>query len=140
MKHVKWIILLIVITTFLPVHVIAEDIPADSDQFEPDSSISPSENWEFTFIPYFWMLGIDGDVTVNGTKSPVSISFGEIFDNLNFGVMGVIKVRKGRVGAYFDGIFAVLETNRKTVQTGNGPARIKVEIDLAILEGGGSIA
>lgn len=100
------------------------------------SNISVEDNWEITFIPYFWMLNLDGDVTVKGTKSPASVSFGDIFENLNFAVMGELRVRKGRIGGFFDGIFGVLETNNKTVQTGDGSARLKVEVDIAILEGG----
>ncbi len=105
-------------------------------QTSSDSNISVQDNWEITVIPYLWMLAIDGDVTVQGTKSPISVNFGDVLDNLNMAFMGEVKVRKGRYGAYLDSIFGFLETNRQTVQTSGGPARVKAEVDLVILEGG----
>ena len=100
--------------------------------------INTQDDWSITIIPYLWMLAIDGDVAVKGTKSPISVNFGDVLDNLNFAFMGEVRVRKGRIGGYFDSIFGLLETNRKTVQTSNGPAKVKVKVkvDMVILEGG----
>jgi len=101
-----------------------------------DENMNNENDWAITITPYLWMLAIDGDITVQGTKSPASINFSDIVENLNFAFMGAVKLRKGKFGGYVDSILGFLETNRKTVQTGNGPARIKVEVDLVILEGG----
>jgi hypothetical protein len=137
-------ILLVFISFYTPI-VLAEDTTSNDlvlsengsgAQDTVETDVSLKDNWQITVAPYLWMLSLDGNVTVKNTKSPTSVSFGDVLDNLNFAFMGEVRVRKGRYGGYIDSIFGLLETDRETVQTSGGPARVKVEVDVVILEGG----
>ncbi len=75
----------------------------------PASAEDPvSEDWQFQIAPYVWALAVDGDVTVKGQKSDVSLSFKDIVEELNYGVMLQGEARKGRVGAIVNVLYANL--------------------------------
>jgi hypothetical protein len=75
----------------------------------PASAEDPvSDDWQFQLAPYVWALAADGDVTVKGQKSDVSLSFKDIFEELNYGVMLQGEARKGRVGAFANVLYANL--------------------------------
>jgi hypothetical protein len=67
-----------------------------------------SDDWQFQIAPYAWALAADGDVTVKGQKSDVNLSFKDIFEELNYGVMLQGEARKGRVGAFANVLYANL--------------------------------
>lgn len=71
-----------------------------------------SERWKFRVAPYLWGTAIDGRVAHE--RLPVdmhaSMSFGEVWDNLDVGAMGAFEARKGRYGVLADGLFAKLST------------------------------
>ena len=60
--------------------------------------------WQFNITPYGWMAGIDGDLgTVPGLPSQeVSLSFGDILDDLDYGLFLFASARKGPWVLYFD--------------------------------------
>ena len=72
-----------------------------------------SEDWQFQIAPYVWALAAEGNATVKGLKSDVSLSFKDIVEELNYGVMLQGEARKGRVGAIVNVLYANLgdETN-----------------------------
>ena len=76
------------------------------------------DGWEFVVAPYLWMAGIDGDVTVRGTKASVDADFGDILDNLDVGAQGYFEVRKDKWGAYFDAMYLKVSSEAK-VDAGN---------------------
>ncbi|MBW1820057.1 MAG: hypothetical protein JRJ60_23200, partial [Deltaproteobacteria bacterium] len=42
-----------------------------------------TKNWEFNLAPfYLWAVSLSGDVTMKGQTNPVTVDFGDIFDNL----------------------------------------------------------
>ena len=84
-----------------------------------------SEDWQFQVAPYVWALAADGDVTVKGQKSDVSLSFKDIVEELNYGVMLQGEARKGRVGAIVNVLYANLGD-----ETDVGPLKIDPEANL----------
>ncbi len=74
---------------------------------------SVSEDWQFQIAPYLWALAADGDATVKGRKTDVDLSFKDIVEELNYGVMLQGEARKGRVGVIVNVLYANLgdETN-----------------------------
>ncbi|SDE71871.1 hypothetical protein [Ruegeria marina] len=62
-------------------------------------------DWEFNITPYAWMSGLSGDLgTVPGLPSqPVDLSFGDIFDDLDYGLFLLSSARNGPWVIYFDG-------------------------------------
>jgi len=94
----------------------------------PASAEDPvSEDWQFQVAPYVWALAVDGDVTVKGQKSDVSLSFKDIVEELNYGVMLQGEARKGRVGAFANVLYANLGD-----ETDVGPLKIDPEANLFI--------
>jgi len=70
-----------------------------------------SDDWQFRIAPYAWALAADGDVTVKGQKSDLDLSFKDIWEELNYGVMLEGEARKGRVGVIANVLYANLGDN-----------------------------
>ncbi|WP_157973530.1 hypothetical protein [Tropicimonas sp. IMCC34043] len=62
-------------------------------------------DWEFTVTPYGWLAGLDGDLgALPGLPSQdVSLSFGDILDDLDYGVFLFASARNGPWVLFFDG-------------------------------------
>ena len=54
------------------------------------------DNWQFQFSPYFWLAGLHGTGGVGNRTTNVDESFSDVFDALNFALMGTFEARKGR--------------------------------------------
>ncbi|MHC4323811.1 MAG: hypothetical protein ACYSUX_06025 [Planctomycetota bacterium] len=89
------------------------------------------DGWEFVVAPYLWMAGIDGDVTVKGTKSSVDARFSDIVDNLDVGALGYFQIRKDKWGAYFDVMYLRVVSDEKV-----GPVDLKVRSDTTLAGAG----
>jgi opacity protein-like surface antigen len=50
--------------------------------------------WRFTFTPYLWGAGLNGRVGVAGRSTDVDISVGDVIDDFDIGVMGLVEARK----------------------------------------------
>ncbi len=70
-----------------------------------------SDQWQFVAVPYVWFTSLSGNTTVRGVSAPVDASFGDIASNLNIAVMGQFEVRKGKIGAFVNPVYAALEAN-----------------------------
>lgn len=60
----------------------------------------------YSITPYLWATGMKGDV--QGGRLPetsVDMSFSDILDVLDFGLMTAVEVRKGRLGFLFDAVY-----------------------------------
>jgi len=64
----------------------------------------PASGWEFSITPYLWATGEKGDVGVIPNQEPVGLdlSFGDIFDHLDFAAMAIMQARKNRFVAMAD--------------------------------------
>lgn len=84
--------------------------------------------WTFRVAPYLWGSAIDGNVA--HARLPVdmhaSMSFGDVWDNLDVGAMGAFEARKGRYGILADGMLAKLSTTAYAPVAGAAlPVRLK---------------
>lgn len=65
-----------------------------------------ADAWQFEATPYLWASGMKGDVQAGRLpKTAVDMSFGDILDTLDFGLMGAFEARNGRWGILFDAIY-----------------------------------
>lgn len=64
--------------------------------------------WQAEISPYIWMTGITGDIQAGESSASIGVSFSDILNSLDFGLMGMVQVRKGRMGFVFDGMYARL--------------------------------
>ncbi len=87
-----------------------------------------SGEWAFKAAPYFWATSLEGDVaTISGIPpAEVDASFSDVWDNLNFAVMGYAEARHGRFGVGADLMYFDLSAD------GDGPTPVfsKTELDL----------
>ncbi len=78
---------------------------------EPVNDDRPAGAWEFLVAPYAWFTALSGSAALKGRKVPLDAPFGDIVSDLNIGVMTQFEVRKGKVGAFVDPVFASLSSS-----------------------------
>jgi hypothetical protein len=71
---------------------------------------APVNPWKFSFTPYGWFTGINGNVTARGHTVDVDESFIEIAEHADSfaALMGYFEARKGRWGFFTDAVWADL--------------------------------
>src|SRR6185436_5750332 len=59
----------------------------------PEAQVE-TPGWQVTFTPELWAAGLTGRVGVGGRVSEVSLGFGDIIDQFDIGVMGLLEGRR----------------------------------------------
>src|SRR5918995_6886904 len=59
----------------------------------PEAQIE-APRWRITFTPHLWASGLTGNVGVGGLITEVSLSFSDIMDQMDIGVMGLLEARR----------------------------------------------
>ncbi len=87
---------------------------------------SPS-SWEFQITPYAWLAGIDGDLgAAPGLPAqPVSLSFGDVWDDLDYGGFVLASARRDRWAFLLDAS-TVKTTSR---ESGAGPLVSAISVE-----------
>jgi hypothetical protein len=84
----------------------------------PPASSEPSD-WHVDWIPiYLWFSGLHGNIGAQGYVVPVSVSFSQVFSQLNIGLMSVMDVRRKRVGLLTDLVFISVTSDQKNTPIG----------------------
>jgi len=87
--------------------------------------------WQFELTPYIWAAGMKGDVQSGPLpKISVDVSFSDILDVLDFGLMGAFEARKGRWGMLFDAIYMKLEMDGTASSTGPGGLTVNAKLEM----------
>ena len=86
----------------------ANDDPPTATSSAPQGA-QPGTATEFTIAPYMLFSTMSGTTTIRGLPLDVDLGPGEIFENLEFGIMGYFEVRRGRWGFAFDGLYMDLQ-------------------------------
>jgi len=84
--------------------------PKEKDQ-DKDKEASTNDGWHIAITPYIWFAGVHGTVGALGRDASVHASFGDIFDYLNIGAMGVLEPRYKRVLMPVDFMWMKLSDN-----------------------------
>jgi hypothetical protein len=66
------------------------------------------DQWQFTLAPYLMLPWMNGTTAVRGHELEVNVGPGDIFSNLQFGVMGYFAARKGQWGFATDVVYMAL--------------------------------
>ncbi|MBP1883186.1 hypothetical protein [Sinorhizobium mexicanum] len=94
-----------------PVHA-ADILPALAPQPQPEES---PEGWTFSFAPYFWMAGLEGDTASFGLPTvEIDQSFSDIIPDLDFGLMAAGEARYGRFSIFTDLQYSKVSTDSAT--------------------------
>jgi len=79
--------------------------------------VDESENWSFTAAPYLLLPAMKGDVAIKGLPVDVNVSPGDIFDNLDFGMMLYLEATKEKWTVSFDFLYMDLGKDGTTPLT-----------------------
>jgi hypothetical protein len=119
--------------------LVALSLPGVASAQTPRSS---TEQWQFELTPYLWGSAMEGSVA--GGRLPrvdVDMSFSDILDDLDFGLMGAFEARKGRWALLTDAIYMKVSADAKARRTGPGPigatatAQADVRLEQTMLAG-----
>jgi hypothetical protein len=84
---------------------------------EPSSE--PSD-WHVDWVPfYLWFSGLQGSVGAGGYVAPVSVSFSDVFSQLNIGYMSILDTRRKKIGLLTDLVFIDVSSDQKATPVGN---------------------
>ena len=72
------------------------------------------DSWKVTIAPYLLGAAMSGTTTVKGQELDIQMSASDIFENLQFGAMGLVMARKGAWGFGGDAIWMSLGANGTT--------------------------
>ena len=68
--------------------------------------------WQLAITPYLWFAGVHGTTGALGREASVHASFGDIFNYVNIGAMGVLEARYKRVRMPVDFMWMKLSDNK----------------------------
>lgn len=84
--------------------------PAMLQDEPPVSGALAVDDWRGELIVWFWLSGIEGDVSVRALTADISADFGDILDASDsiLAFSGRLEVGKGRWGLFVDGLYSDL--------------------------------
>lgn len=83
------------------------------------------DGWEYTGLIYLWGAGIGGE-TVTGED--VDVSFSDILDNLEFGIMGTLEARNGPWAIFGDAIYLNIADDQEAAVGPGIPVTADVDV------------
>ncbi len=72
------------------------------------------DKWQLITAPFLWAAGIDGNVTLRGITSDISIGFDQIKDHLEGAFMTYVELRKEKFGFYANPMYLKLTGSAST--------------------------
>lgn len=83
---------------------------------------SNSGEWSVEITPYLWGAAMKGDTQAGSLpKTTTDMSFGDVLDILDFGLMGALEARKGRWGIFTDAMYMKVSDSATVSRVGAGP-------------------
>jgi hypothetical protein len=108
--------------TFILCCFLATALPAKAD------TGSGQDGWKFSGAAYLWAAGVEG---TDAAGDDIDVSFSDVLEDLDGGLMGILAARKGRWTLLADVIY--LSIHQETSSTANIfgiPAKIDVDVKL----------
>ncbi|ANT61800.1 hypothetical protein AYJ57_15125 [Salipiger sp. CCB-MM3] len=101
-----------------------------------------AQDWEFRITPYVWMAGLEGDLgTIPGFPAQsVDLSFGDIWDDLEYGLFLSGTARNGPWVIYFDSSIVQTDSTEKIGGPNVDKVNIKSETSTLTLAFGGTVS
>jgi hypothetical protein len=119
-------------TWFLaPIASAQTQTPAKTTSPEP-KDLDSDEGWHVGFTPYIWFAGIHGTVGALNHDASVHATFGDIFNYLNIGLMGVVEPRYNRIVMPVDFMWMKLSDN-KALPFDEGATSVKAKMTETLL-------
>lgn len=103
---------------------------ADLGTYKPAivEPLPPARQWEFSFTPYAWAMGVNGDVTVRGNTAQVDASLIDILEDSDsiMALMGAFEARRGRFGLFTDAFWVDLGFSASVQRSANPIANLNI--------------
>ncbi len=81
----------------------------------PEVNTIEKDGWTFAVSPYFWAAGMSGDSGVFGLPTVhTDMSFGDIWDELDFAAMAIGEARYGRYSIFTDLMYSKISDSSGT--------------------------
>jgi hypothetical protein len=112
-------------------------IPGFADGGSLHPSVPNPKSWQFEAGAYLFASRIDGDAGIRTVDAEVDVSFGDILENLEFGVMGFLAGRNEKWSIIADALYMKLTDESSFAASTVIPASATLEIVLeqAMIEG-----
>lgn len=110
--------------------LVASSVAAQTEpEPEPEKDTGDAGGWEFQLAPlYIWFAGIEGNASLGPVNAPVSLSFGDVLENLS-GIFTLhFEARKNKWSLFTDGMHLQLEPG--TTLPNGAPVGVTVENDV----------
>src|SRR5690606_14754911 len=72
-----------------------------------------ARGWSLTITPYMWASSLKGDAALYNIPARVDVPFSQTLKELQFGVMGAADLRIGKFGAYLNGEYAKVASDKR---------------------------
>jgi hypothetical protein len=111
---------------------------------EGDADATAAPGWEFSLAPYLWGSAIEGTVEADDVSADVDVSFSDILDALDVGVLGSFEARRGKLSLTSNLVYLKLSTDaERPVGPGLGafpPGSLEADVEAQslIFEGRGT--
>ena len=98
-----------------------------------------SSEWQFFIAPYLWFVGIEGDMGIRGNEFEVDVSFGDIWDALDFAFQIHAEAMRNNYFFFIDETYMKLSVDEDIEPINILPisADLEVELKQNMLEFGG---
>ena len=117
--------------TFSAVVLLGFAGPAAAADLLAPVEVTTESGWTFSFVPYLWAAGLEGDIAVSGLPSvEVDASFLDIIKHFDFGFMGVGEARYGNLGFVSDFMYIKLSADNEVTA---GPIDADIELSSEML-------
>ncbi len=125
MLSLAWIASAIIGAAFCSLLIVSFPAPGQCD--EATDQAEPPVDWEVDGTLYLWVSAVDGTVQVDGVKSDVDLSFGDIIDQTDFSFMGALNFTYQRRWFIFLDLVVADISDDESTGTPLGALRIDVE-------------
>jgi hypothetical protein len=81
------------------------------------AQIMSYNRWKIDVTPYFWLSGVNGDITVDGNPVPIDLSFGDVSEFISWGISAHVEARKKLWVLIFDVRYRNLDSQEEFQST-----------------------
>lgn len=78
----------------------------------PETPPPPKSEWSVIVSPYLWAASLKGEGALRGIPVNVDVPFGDIVKDLDLGLMGVVEVTNGKFGAFVNGEYVDVTSDK----------------------------
>jgi len=108
---------------------------ATASAVHAQDSTAPTNKWQFEITPYFLAAAMKGDVGTGGVTADIDMSFEDIWDNLDAGIMALFEARKGPWIFAFDAVYFRLKGEQTKSWTGPlGIVSVKGDVEATMTQ------